>query len=323
METLATTPEAPAVESASIDDKLAKMFGLSEEPEPPAEQEAPAATPDDPDALSPEDVPADDLPSDDEVELNYNGQKRRVPKDEAVKLAQQGFDYTQKTQALAEERRALEAQKQALQARAQATPQLIKAAAVIESLQSQLQPYQNVDWVQLAQNDPAAYTQHHANMQQLQAKLQAAFQNYQQVDSQTQALDHQMTEQDAQAARRRMLDKVPAWQDPEKFARDRERLWKHLQEREFDDGRLKQYLWDPEFLAMAREAMLYREALSNRAQAKNKLQAAPAVKPGAAPARTTPAQEKAEVIKQLRQAKDPGKKKALLDEALARKFNLK
>jgi metal-dependent amidase/aminoacylase/carboxypeptidase family protein len=45
------------------------------------------------------------------MELKWNGQTMRVPLDQATKLAQQGYDYTQKTQALAEQVRQLEAMK--------------------------------------------------------------------------------------------------------------------------------------------------------------------------------------------------------------------
>lgn len=44
------------------------------------------------------------------LEIVHNGEKKRVTQSELINLAQQGFDYTQKTQALAQQRRELEAQ---------------------------------------------------------------------------------------------------------------------------------------------------------------------------------------------------------------------
>lgn len=310
-----TTAEAPV--EASLDDKIAaKLFGS--EPE-----EAPAATPPtDPEELSSEELPSDD-PASDEWELNHNGNKRRVPRDEAIKLAQQGFDYTQKTQQLAEERKLVEQQRAAVEARARITPQLIKAGAAIEALQQQIQPYANADWVQLAQQDPSNYAAHHATYQRLQDSLRQAIAQFQQVESQSQALDQVVSDADIESAKKRMFEKVPAWQDRQRFEKDRERLFGHFQEVGFSDKDLKGFLLNPEFIVMARESMLYREAMKNRQVAKNQIPQAPAVRPGAAPARVTPQQEKQEVVKQLRQAKDPAKKKELFEEALARKFNLR
>lgn len=310
-----TTAEAPV--ETSLDDKIAaKLFGS--EPE-----EAPAATPPtDPEELSSEELPSDD-PASDEWELNHNGNKRRVPRDEAIKLAQQGFDYTQKTQQLAEERKLVEQQRAAVEARARITPQLIKAGAAIEALQQQIQPYANADWVQLAQQDPSNYAAHHATYQRLQDSLRQAIAQFQQVESQSQALDQVVSDADIESAKKRMFEKVPAWQDRQRFEKDRERLFGHFQEVGFSDKDLKGFLLNPEFIVMARESMLYREAMKNRQVAKNQIPQAPAVRPGAAPARVTPQQEKQEVVKQLRQAKDPAKRKELFEEALARKFNLR
>jgi hypothetical protein len=55
-----------------------------------------------------------------EVELKVNGQVKKVKMSEAVNLAQMGFDYTQKTQALAEQQRQLNA---IMAAQAQIQPQ--------------------------------------------------------------------------------------------------------------------------------------------------------------------------------------------------------
>jgi hypothetical protein len=72
----------------------------------PVEDQPPAA----PDMVTqkPEDKPA---PNDTQetVKIRVDGQEIEVPKDRLVSLAQQGVDYTRKTQALAEERRQIEA----------------------------------------------------------------------------------------------------------------------------------------------------------------------------------------------------------------------
>ena len=323
METQTTTEQAP-VESQSLDDKLAAKFGFGpEEPEQQAEQpEAEEATPDvASDELSPEDIPAEEAPSD-EWELNHNGQKKRVPKDEALKLAQMGFDYTQKTQALAEERRQIEQAKQAIQARQQLQPQLIQAAAVVQALQAQIKPYAELDWVALAQNDPQGYPQHHAAYLKLQQSYQQAVEQYKQVETQAQNVEHFISEQDRQAAARKLFELVPQWTDEKRFQAERPKVVEYLKENGVTDEELSR-LYDPRVVAIARKAMLYDEAIKNRGQAKNQIKQAPPVKSGPVQARPALTEQKREIIKQLHQAKDPARKKALLDDALAVKFRLK
>jgi len=64
--------------------------------------------------------------TEEELELIYKGQPVRVPKSDAIKLAQQGYDYTQKTMTLAEERRAFEAERMSVQAELQRQLLMIK-----------------------------------------------------------------------------------------------------------------------------------------------------------------------------------------------------
>ena len=322
MDTATTETEVPVEQS--VDDKLAAKFGLDEqEPQAQApEPEAVEATPET-DELLPEEIQAEEAPSDDEVEITHNGQKKRLKKQEALELAQKGFDYTVKTQQVAEQARLIEQQKRAVKARESAFEQTLEAAASVKAIQAQMEPYQKVDWVALAQSDPNAYPQHHANYQRLQMSLQQAQAQLQQVGQQAQSVVQASEQIDRQMALNQLYDLVPQWKDSERFAKDRTRVLENLKAYQYSEGRLTQYLDDPSFVAMARDAALYREALRSRADGKNKVPVAPAVKPGAAPARATPKQQTQEVIRQLHQAKDPARKEALLDEALARKFNLR
>jgi len=94
------------------------------------------------------------------VKLKVNGEEIEKPLDEVVALAQQGLDYTKKTQEVAEQRKELET----LQAQfAETTKQfqeqqqlnnlLIEDVAKVTALDQQLAQYQNVDWQQLSDSD--------------------------------------------------------------------------------------------------------------------------------------------------------------------------
>src|SRR5437762_8999427 len=106
----APTPEP---DNTSFDDKLAAKLGLSEPaPEPEAPKEADEAAPTD--ELAADEV-AEEAPSSGELEISHNGQRIKIPQGEIKTLAEQGYDYTRKAMALAEDRKAIDAQKAALQ----------------------------------------------------------------------------------------------------------------------------------------------------------------------------------------------------------------
>jgi len=149
---------------------------------PAAATETPAPAPESvtaepqPEAAAPEaSAPATEAtPPEEEVELTWNGQKVRLPKSEAISLAQRGYDYSQKTAALAQARREFEAQKVQLDR---------EAAELRQVLSDPQQLRQLVQWA--AQQHPpealdpnAGVTTQQAQeliasqMQQLQQKVQ-------------------------------------------------------------------------------------------------------------------------------------------------------
>jgi len=84
-----------------------------EEEQTPLEAEAePSENEEEATEESPDDQATDEEQSEDEVpailKLKVNGEEVEKPLDEVVALAQQGLDYTQKTQQVAEQRKELE-----------------------------------------------------------------------------------------------------------------------------------------------------------------------------------------------------------------------
>ncbi|MGJ7039157.1 hypothetical protein J2Y63_002412 [Shinella sp. BE166] len=99
-------------------------------------------------------------------DIELDGETLKVPgkfKDAFLKSA----DYTQKTQAAAEERRQIaEAQKQ-LEIRSQATEHELQARGVLVQITSQLQEFQNVDWQRFNREDPVEAQAQYMRFQQL------------------------------------------------------------------------------------------------------------------------------------------------------------
>jgi len=95
------------------------------------------------------------------LKLTHNGEEIEKDETEVIALAQQGFDYTQKTQKLAEERKYVETltstikeQEKAFHEQVQIQSALIQEVAKLTAIDQQLSQYQNLNWQQLSDTDP-------------------------------------------------------------------------------------------------------------------------------------------------------------------------
>lgn len=140
--------EAPEAEAPEVDTEDSENLAADEADENAAE--------------------GDEAPEEEE-ELDIDGNPLKVPKTLAEKLKARMMmqaDYTQKTQALAEQRREIEAQRQAVQWEREMEGSLSKETAQLDAVRSRLEQFQNVNWQELAQTNPqqaialqAEYTQ--------------------------------------------------------------------------------------------------------------------------------------------------------------------
>lgn len=106
---------------------------------------------------------------DDSEEVDYEGEKYKLPKKLKDALLRQQ-DYTQKTQAVAEQRRAIEAQALQIQQQAQLSQQYVAEYAEALSLDKELAQYQNINWHQLMDADPVQAMKLDRQMRELQAR---------------------------------------------------------------------------------------------------------------------------------------------------------
>lgn len=104
-----------------------------------------------------------------EEELDLDGLKFKVPK-EAKDAFLRHSDYTQKTQAVAEERRTLEAERQQFQQNVQTQQQFIQEYARVTAIDDRLQQLMGVNWQQLNAQNPQAAQALHLEFTQLQTQ---------------------------------------------------------------------------------------------------------------------------------------------------------
>lgn len=133
-----------------------------------------------------------------------------IDADELEKGYMRQAAFTQKTQALAEDRKAFEADRQAFQAQAQQQLEQIKEAAQRFELTTDREP----DWLKLSRDlEPKQFQQEQAKWKQKQAQNAEAQRVHQQLAQQQHA---ETKARETQS----LLDKLPEWNDPAIQQRD-------------------------------------------------------------------------------------------------------
>ena len=215
------------------------------------------------------------------LKLKVNGEDVEKPLDEVVALAQQGLDYTQKTQQVAEQRKELEAyaesikaQEQAFQEQMQLNNVLIEDVAKITSLDQQLNQYANVNWNQLSDNDfveaqKLFFTYNQLQQERSQLVSQFEVKKQQVVQKQTQLMAEKIAK-----GKEILAKEIPNW-SPE----TNQALLSTGKDYGFSDVELNAIV-DPRHVKVLHDAMQWRKLQQNSVVKKKVSNAKPVVKPG-------------------------------------------
>ncbi len=274
-------------------------------PAPEVKPEPQQATPSD--EPTPEDIQEEaDAPQPsaaDEFEIVHNGAQHKLPRAEVIRLAQQGFDYTQKTQALAEHAKDVSAALQRAAEIEQISPLVANERAQLLTLQAQLKEYDGVNWVAVATNPETRdqYAAHRARFDELRDGIAMAEKRLQHADAEIkQRKDEVVRFQLAQEVQR-LPEFVPAWKDPAKYEADSKEVIAWMASKGIDIKQVQPYLDSAFSCYVVYNAMKY-DKLAQSKHDKSKLlqQAPPVTRPGI--------------------ANTPGTAKAEKEQAIARKF---
>ena len=233
------------------------------------------------------------------LRLKVNGEEIEKPLEEVIALAQQGFDYTKKTQEVAEQRKALEDYAQAIQAQEQSFQQqvqlnqaLIGEVAQLTAIDQQLAAYADVNWQQMSDTDFVEAQKLFFSFNQLQTQRATVAQ---QLEAKQQQLmqSHQLSLMNRIEQGKAILAKeIPNWS-----RETSQELILTGKDYGFSDDELGAIV-DPRHVKVLHDAMQWRKLKSN-SSAKNKVSSAkPVVKPGAQDTKQTSAAN----IKQNREA---------------------
>jgi len=207
-------------------------------------------------------------------ELVWNGETKAVTKSELKQLAQQGFDYTQKTQQLAEERRILAYERQTLQAQSQIQEKALDIVAEVKAIDRQLTAYKNVDWNALAENDPVEYLKHNHAYRELKEVKEAKVQEFQSIQSHGQQMAQEFTSQLIAAESQRLQQKIPEFKNPEKATTLKKSMVGYLEQRGFNQAEIDNVI-DSRMVEVIYDALRYKGLADTKPAVKKRIEAAP------------------------------------------------
>lgn len=216
------------------------------------------------------------------IELVHDGKQIKKTKDEVITLAQQGFDYTQKTQQLAAEKREVQAQIQAAQQQVQLQNALIEHIAEAKSIEGQLAQYKNVDWNALIAQDQVYAMQLDRQYRELQQSYQGKVSEISQLSQQAVAQTEQRKREMIGNEHQALIRAIPDWADGEKSRAESAEIKDFLTKAGFTDEDVAS-VYDHRQVVIARKAMLYDKLIASKPEISKRVAEAPKpVKPGSA-----------------------------------------
>ena len=277
-----------------------------EKEQPPLEAEAETSeTEEEATEESPDDQAEEEEQSEDEVpailKLKVNGEEVEKPLDEVVALAQQGLDYTQKTQQVAEQRKELEDYAKGIQAQEAIFRQevelqnvLINEVAQITALDQKLAAYQNVNWQELSDNDFVEAQKLFFTYNQLQQDRNALVSQFEAKKQEVVTKQTQLLSEKIAKGKEVLAKEIPNW-SPE----TNQALLSTGKDYGFSDAELNSIV-DPRHVKVLHDAMQWRK-LQQNSTVKNKISnAKPVVKPGAKDSKAEASSNHRQLREQLR-----------------------
>ena len=227
---------------------------------------------------SEEEASESEEPQDDEEEpeldavyaLKVDGEEVEVTLDELLKGYSRNSSYTQKSQALAEDRKQMEA----LQSQYASEMQQIQAereqyAQQLQSMieNSNLNQFANVDWERLKVEDPIEFVTKREEFREAQEKIAKVQQQQQTAIQKNEAAAQQQWQESVKQEHAALVEKLPEWGDPEKQRSLSGKLRTYASSAGFQDAEIDSLI-DHRSFVILNKARLYDEMVKANPKAK-------------------------------------------------------
>jgi hypothetical protein len=270
-----------AVEAADPEQDLLNALGGAPEPEEPTEEAVEGDEPNDEEAEPEQDEEKPAVSQKFRVKVKSDAgedEERDLSLEELAAGYMQSADYTRKTQALAAEAKAR--QEEAAKVVQQTTQQAVQQVQALQHLvlTTAAPDLQNVNWQQLAMEDPARYVQLQAKQQQLSQVLGHLQAQQAQLQQQQEAEAQRQREQALKHSLEYLSREIPGFN----LEKDAKTLRDVAKRYSFSDEEISA-VSDGRFIHLLHDAMKWRELQTAKPKALQKVAEAPKVIKPAAP----------------------------------------
>ena len=153
-------------------------------------------------------------PVDDSEEIDYEGEKYKVPQKLKDAFLRQS-DYTTKTQTLAQQKQEFEAATQQFAAQQQFQQQHIQAVAKVMAIDERLEQFSKLDWNAITDADPVQALKLDRQMRELQQQRNQQVQAVTQAQAKQQFESQQATARNLETARSELSREIKGFGTPE------------------------------------------------------------------------------------------------------------
>ena len=189
------------------------------------------------------------------------GEEREVTLDDLIKSYQLGTDYTQKTQALAEQRKAIEAEKAAVEQAKQLRDQYAQRLELIEKVLNEQNKSEDLE--SLKESDPIGYAMKVAEQVQRDKQLAAVQAERTRIAEKQNAERQQQMQQYLAEQQAKLQQVIPEYSDPAKGEEVRRDIRTYAQTVGFSEDELNQ-VYDSRAVQVLWEAAQYRKLMANK-----------------------------------------------------------
>lgn len=186
--------------------------------------------------------------------VTVSGEEKELTLSELKSLAQQGADYTKKTQQVAEQRKALEAESKAIEEARYLRDAYAERLQAMEQLLSAPEQSENLEY--LKESDPIGYAVKVAELSQQKEQLQAVQAERQRIAEQQQAEQQQALQQYLAQQSAKLAEVLPEYTNPVKGEALRSDMRSFAKNIGFSDDDLKM-VRDFRQVLVLHKAMLY------------------------------------------------------------------
>lgn len=287
----------PSNGNGTVQDAASQFFDMMEEAENPegqneAEQESDEIEESESEGEeleASEELDSEDEDEEQESEPTYRikmaGEEREITQRELIKLAQQGADYTKKSQQVSEQRKALETEAAAINEAKQLRNEYAQRLQAMQQMLQAQQPEDDLDYLQ--ENDPIGYAVKVADMTRREKQMQAIEYERQRIAQQQQAemSEHQRRQVAAEADK--VTELIPEYSDAKKGAALRQELRAYAKSIGYTDAEIGA-VYDARTVKALYDAMQYQKLVESKPGVSKKVQSAPKmIKSGTSATKTT------------------------------------